>query len=811
MSLETVARLPADIAPDGVNVELSRCDATQVLELGAKLGLHHLAAQTLVRRGLGQLEAATAWLDVADPHEPEALPGAGEAAELIHQQLRAGTRIAVHGDYDVDGVCSTAILVRALAALGADVTWHVPSRFEDGYGLSTGAIDRFAADGVGLILAVDCGIGSVAEVAHARALGIEVVVCDHHMIGSVLPDATIVHPALGGYPDPYLCASAAAHKLASVFTTLAAGGAETLDDDLALVALATVCDVVPLRGENRSLVQLGVERLRTTQRPGLRELMRVARVDQLKVSASNLGFTLGPRINAAGRLHSADPAVELMLTSSERRAAELASELAGANDRRREIEREILLEAEAQASHQRDQFAIVVAGESWHPGVLGIIAGRLADRYNRPAIALSIDGATAAGSGRAGGRFDLHGGLSACAELLVRYGGHRAAAGLELDVVRLGAFRAMFVQQAQRQLTLDDLRPSLRIDAVAAPEDVSLAAVDALEAIGPFGAENPEPKILLSGTELVDVRKLGSSGQHFRLGVASQGTRSQAVAFRQDRVISAVDLPRPVDLVVELQRNEFNGREEAQAVVAALIERDRPAAQERWKAAFLRGVNDPLPDVSSASLDPDGAIDLRGLPLAAILAGFDADDSVAVVVNDPAYWDPLMESLAGCGMSASVVAYDDPAAGSGDFAHVVMAEPPPSPGIPDFGAAAVTIGWSDAALRRVLADANDLLLSRDHTVAAFRAIREAQEPSASVEQLLAQALPSARIAGRAVRALAEIGVVEVQAGEVSVESIIIVDSARTELDRSPTFRSYSDYREESQRWLRQLSAETKER
>ena len=170
-----------------------------------------------------------------------------------------------------------------------------------------------------------------------------------------------------------------------------------------------------------------------------------------------------------------------------------------------------------------------------------------------------------------------------------------------------------------------------------------------------------------------------------------------------------------------------------------------------------------------------------------------------------------MESLAGCGMSASVVAYDDPAAGSGDFAHVVMAEPPPSPGIPDFGAAAVTIGWSDAALRRVLADANDLLLSRDHTVAAFRAIREAQEPSASVEQLLAQALPSARIAGRAVRALAEIGVVEVQAGEGSVESIIIVDSARTELDRSPAFRSYSDYREESQRWLRQLSAETKER
>lgn len=433
-------RLPDDIAPDEPLIELPEAAGDAVALLCTELGLHTLAAQTLVRRGKGDLEVARAWIEGAEIEDPFTLPGAIEAAAAIARHVKSDSRIAVHGDYDVDGVCSTAILVKTLAGIGADVTWHVPSRFEDGYGLSKNAIDRLAADGVQLIITVDCGIGSVAEVAYARGLGVDVVICDHHKIGEVLPDAPIVHPALADYPCPVLCAAATTYKLAQVLVDSVGGDADALEPELELVALATVCDVVALHGENRALVRRGIEMMRRTLRPGLRELMRVASVDQLSLDASSFGFALGPRINAAGRMYSAEPAVELMLTSSEARAAELAAELNAANAKRREIEQGILFTAETQARSQRDQFAIVVAGEGWHPGVLGIVAGRIAEKYHRPAVALGIEGGVAAGSGRNGGIYDLHGGLEACSDLLVRFGGHRAAAGLELDEINLAAF-----------------------------------------------------------------------------------------------------------------------------------------------------------------------------------------------------------------------------------------------------------------------------------------------------------------------------------------------------------------------------------
>ncbi|MGH2960270.1 MAG: single-stranded-DNA-specific exonuclease RecJ, partial [Solirubrobacterales bacterium] len=459
--------LPDDIAPREPVIDLPPCSGSEVAALRAELGLHPLAAQTLARRGVGSPAAAREWISGGEIHAPEMIPGGPAAADLIVAHLRSDTRIAVHGDYDVDGVCSTAILVRALAGLGADVTWHVPSRFEDGYGLSRASIERLAKDDVGLIIAVDCGIGSIAEVAYARELGVEMVICDHHTIGDELPDAPIVHPALGEYPTPFLCAAATTHKLAALVAERAGADPAMLDEDLALVALATVCDVVPLRGENRALVRAGLEQMRRTQRPGLRELMRVAGVDQLKIGAQSFGFALGPRINAVGRMHSAEPAVELMLTSNDARAAELAGQLGSANMKRREVEQEILFEAETQAREQRDQFAIVVAGQDWHPGVLGIVAGRIAERFHRPTVALAIEGGIAAGSGRSGGVYDLHGGLASCADLLVRFGGHRTAAGLELDASNLERFKAKFVAHAAESLSIDDLRPRLSVDAVA--------------------------------------------------------------------------------------------------------------------------------------------------------------------------------------------------------------------------------------------------------------------------------------------------------------------------------------------------------
>ncbi|MGK2878918.1 MAG: single-stranded-DNA-specific exonuclease RecJ [Solirubrobacterales bacterium] len=798
---------PEDIAPGEPIIKLDRCSGPEVAGLVEGFGLHPLAAQTLARRGLGSPAAAREWIVGAELHAPELIPGGPAAAEFIAEHLRKKTRIAVHGDYDVDGVCSTAILVRALAALGADVTWHVPSRFEEGYGLSRKSIERLAADDVGLIIAVDCGIGSVAEVAIARELGVDVVICDHHTIGDELPDAPIVHPAIGEYPTPFLCAAATTHKLAALVTQRAGADPASLDQDLALVALATVCDVVPLRGENRALVKIGLEQMRRAQRPGLRELMRVSGVDQLKIGAQSFGFALGPRINAVGRMHSAEPAVELMLTSNGARAAELAGQLASANVRRREVEQEILFEAETQAREQRDQFAIVVAGEQWHPGVLGIVAGRIAERFHRPAIALAIEGSVAAGSGRSGGVYDLHGGLASCADLLVRFGGHRAAAGLELDVANLERFRAAFVRHATETLTVEDLRPRLSVDAVAEPSDINLEAVAAIEALGPFGAENPEPRFLIAGAQLQAVSKLGKTGQHFKLAISGRGSRASVVAFRQERVIVAAEPAQSVDLVVELQRNEFNGREDAQAVLCALVEHDAPSL-EMWRREFSSAVTDP-PAVAGEPLDQSKAEDRRGESPFAILQELSArSTALALAVNDPVSWraatagmreiEPALEGL-------SVLAFDDPALSAGGFEHVVMAEPPPSPSLAGAGAARVVFAWNDAIARSVAAREADLLLSRAHMVNAFRIVRGSEDPGLPLIEELRLRLPSARIAGRAVRALEELSVVRVQRSGSDVEAIHAEDSPKTDLELSFTFRSYSEYREESQRWLRQMS------
>lgn len=800
-----VPDLPNDVAPRAPLIEIPPCDWALSRRLETELGLHHLVAQTLVRRGITSVEAADDWLTADVIRSPELLPGAPAAADLIVSHVARGSRIAVHGDYDVDGVCSTVIMVRALANLGADVTWHVPSRFGDGYGLTRASVDRLVGDGAALIIAVDCGIGSVDEVAYARSLGAQVVICDHHTIGDQLPDAAIVHPGLSDYPDPHLCAAAATHKLAALVVEGGGGDPSVVADDLALVALATVCDVVPLVGENRALVRAGTEAMRTIQRPGIVELMRVAGVDQLRVSSTAFGFALGPRINAVGRMHSAEPAVELLLTAQPARATELAELLGSANHRRRETEQTVLHEAETQARSQRDKYAIVVASEGWHPGVLGIVAGRLADRYRRPVLALAIEDGIASGSGRSGGTYDLVAGLQACSELLDRYGGHRAAAGLALPADRLENLRVRLAADAESSLSPDDLRPRLTIDAIADAREITLDTVAALERLAPFGAENPAPKALLAGAELVQVSRMGKSGEHFRLGVAGEGARATIVAFRQERAIAAVERPRAVDLVLELQRNEFNGREEAQAVLQGMIERE---ATNGWSEEFERALSDSLREGLGGGLDVSSTTDRRGVPLAESILEFGADGSdLAVVVNDPVW---LRNSLAGVLTSClegalEVLAYDDPRLDRGGFDHVLLAEPPPAPAFASFGSAHVVTAWSDHAERDIGMRADSTLLSREHLVTAFRAVRENAGDLAATLAALETLLPGARIAGRAVKSLDEIDVLEVKRRDGRVDALETTDSGRKELEQSFTFRSYSEYRGESQQWLRQLS------
>ena len=354
--------------------------------LAADLGVSPVLAQVLVRRGLGDPGAARTFLAADTAHPLDAFGGLREAAERILGHAGRGTRITVHGDYDADGVCATAILVRVLRTLGAEVDWYLPSRFEDGYGLAPATVERLAARGTGLLITADCAITAVDEVAAARGAGLDVVVTDHHAprADGALPDAPIVHPRVGGYPCADLCAAGVAHKLAQALLEDAGLDAAAADEDLDLVALATVCDVVPLQGENRRLVRAGLRRLGRTRKPGLQALMAVCRVDPSGLDARAIGFRLGPRINAAGRMQRADAGLELLLTEDPERARAVAEELDAVNAERRDVETRIRFEAEALLPSGPPAPAYVLASEGWHPGVIGIVASRLAERHHRP-------------------------------------------------------------------------------------------------------------------------------------------------------------------------------------------------------------------------------------------------------------------------------------------------------------------------------------------------------------------------------------------------------------------------------------------
>ncbi|MGA9874349.1 MAG: single-stranded-DNA-specific exonuclease RecJ, partial [Solirubrobacteraceae bacterium] len=494
----------------------------------------------------------------------------GVAGALIADSASTGRQITVHGDYDVDGVCSTAVLVRALRKLGAHVDWYLPDRASDGYGLSESTVRRLAQRGTELLVTVDCGITAVEEVALARSLGLDVIVSDHHLprADGALPDAPIVHPALCDYPCADLCAAAVAYKLAQA--TLRAAGHDPLEieDDLDLVALATIADVVPLRDENRSLVRRGLHALAGTTKPGLRALMSVARIDPGKVNERAVGFGLAPRINAAGRLYRADAALELILTGDPMRAAQIAEELDRANSERRQTELEIRIEAEAQIALLEDRgerSAFVLAGEGWHPGVIGIVASRLVEQHRRPVVLISLDGEKGRGSGRSIDGFDLLAGLTACSEHLLGYGGHSAAAGVELERSSVVAFSAALNAYAAQALSADDLIARERVDAVVSGTELGMDLAEELARLAPFGKGNPAVSLMVAGAVLCDARPMGE-GKHVRFTVESEGVHARAVAFGNDGKLG-VDEGEPVDATFALEVNEWRGAVEPRLVL----------------------------------------------------------------------------------------------------------------------------------------------------------------------------------------------------------------------------------------------------
>src|SRR6266545_703044 len=418
---------------------LPPCPRPEVVALARQLSLSETTASVLVRRGYGDAETARAFLAAEiSAHDPFLLGDMQIACESIRATVASGKRICVHGDYDVDGICATVLAVLVLRELGADVDWHLPSRFEEGYGVAGETLSRLAQEGCGLVLTVDCGITAVEEVRQARARGLEVIVTDHHRPAEELPECPVVATRPSDYPFPELCGTGVVFKLGQA---LLGPDSPVLLRQLDLVALATIADVVPLVDENRSLAIAGLRALARTQKPGLRALMKVAGVDPAAVDSGAVGFRLAPRINAAGRLGHPRSALELLLTDDADEARRLADRLEELNRDRQAVEDKILRAAIAQVEEwpeaRRARKAYVVWGDDWHEGVIGIVASRLVERYHRPVVLLAGGEGPWKGSGRSIPSFDLHGALGACAQFLERFGGHRAAAGLSISPDRV--------------------------------------------------------------------------------------------------------------------------------------------------------------------------------------------------------------------------------------------------------------------------------------------------------------------------------------------------------------------------------------
>jgi single-stranded-DNA-specific exonuclease len=561
------------------------CSRDEVEALARDLGVSETLAAVLVRRGYADADRARLFLAAELPeHDPFLLGDMDAACEAIRRAVADGKAICVHGDYDADGICATALAVLVLRELGANVSWHLPSRFDEGYGLARDTLTRLAEEGCGLVLTVDCGVTAVEEVAHGRALGLEVVITDHHRAGLELPACPVVGPYRGEYPFTELCGTGVVWKLGQA---LLGADSEALLRHLDLVAVATVADVVPLLDENRGLAVAGLRQLARSRKPGLQELMRSASVDPATVDAGAIGFRLAPRLNAAGRLGRPEAALDLLLTEEREPAKRLAAQLEDLNRDRQAVEQRILREAveaiEEWPEERRRRRAYVVAGAGWHEGVIGIVASRLVERYNRPVVLIAGTDGDWKGSGRSIPGFDLHDGLRQCAGHLERWGGHAAAAGLSIKPEAVETFAEAFSTIGDLALGEDDLRPPAKVDALVHGGDLTLDLCAELASLAPFGLGNPGITLLLAGCELAELSPVGD-GKHLRFRVREDGRDSgSAIAFRFGGQIDRLSRVGHYDVAFRLEANQWNGTVSPQLNVREVFDAsDRYVERREW-------------------------------------------------------------------------------------------------------------------------------------------------------------------------------------------------------------------------------------
>ncbi|MEN0109346.1 MAG: single-stranded-DNA-specific exonuclease RecJ [Planctomycetota bacterium] len=558
-------------------------DPARIAALERSASVPPVVAQLLVARGIEDPQAARAFLEpkltgLGDPLE---LPGVPAAADQLMAAVAAGESIVVYGDYDADGMTAAAILLRCLRLLGGDARLYVPHRIDEGYGLNREALQRLAADGVRTVVTVDCGVASVAEAALARELGLRLVVTDHHQMADRLPDAAaIVHPRLptaggGVYPFDGLCGAAVAFKLAWALCQRASHAKRVgesmrrfLLQATGLAAIGTVADVVPLVDENRILVRHGLEALRHSPVVGFEELEQVAQLTKKpSLEGEDLAFSVAPRLNAAGRLGQAELGVKLLITDDRDKAAELARYVDELNETRKTVERSVLLAARKQAKDRFDPVndpALVLADRDWHPGVIGIVAGKIAEQYGKPTVVVSLDkhGAKPGiGSGRSIPGFALHSAFAAADEHLASHGGHAAAAGLRVDETRLEAFRIDFCAHAAAELGPHAESPELAIDAETPLSSLTHRTVNQIERLAPFGHGNQRPTLCASGVRLAGPpRKMGGAGRHLSVDLEQHGVKLRAVAFGAgDRDEELRRLDGPIEVAFRPVINTFRG------------------------------------------------------------------------------------------------------------------------------------------------------------------------------------------------------------------------------------------------------------
>ena len=560
-------------------------DAHLVQSIERSCGVSPVIAQLLALRGITDPDRVQSFLDLkmTGLRKPSELPGINNAVDAIFESIDAKEKIWVYGDYDADGMTSTAILYRCLKKLGADVGYFVPNRLDDGYGVSKENLKTIQERGAKLVVTVDCGITSIAEAEYAKSIGLKMVITDHHHVGRELPDvAAIVHPGLphDPYPFPGLCGAGVAFKLAWAMCQRRAGSERLpeamrnfLFSAVSLAAIGTVCDVVPLLDENRIIVHHGLNCMHQYANHGLRALIRIAEChNKPRLESEDLGFRIGPRLNAAGRLGQAQLGIELLTCDSEERARQLATYINELNKNRDSLDRRILKAANEVIKKHHDpenEPAIVLAQPDWHLGVIGIAAGRIAEQYHRPTILISLDPMNSrpgVGSCRSACGVNLYDALEGSSQHLIKFGGHSAAAGLSIEPDKVDAFREDFCEQIIDQVSVDELIPDLDIDAEALIGQLTFAMMSDLEKLAPFGQKNPRPLMCATEVQLAEPpRTMGSDGRHLSLRLQQHGASVRAVAFGKADWAKELEKPNTsFDFAFRPQINEYRGHRSVQ-------------------------------------------------------------------------------------------------------------------------------------------------------------------------------------------------------------------------------------------------------